>query len=208
MNGIKAFWFGILGVIFFVSATILGGFQFSYYSHISQLISESYATGTPYGLYLRFFGFIPSGISIAVFAFHAIKVLPKSKDTQIGFLGIGIFYGLATILVSLFPCDKGCDKELVDPSLSQLIHNLTGLLTYLIVPISLIILGIAARKWEKGKYVSFVGIICGLISILFVGILSSDLQSKFAGFYQRIIEGSVLIWIIVCSFYLRHFKKN
>jgi amino acid transporter len=89
-----------------------------------------------------------------------------------------------------------------------LIHNLTGLLTYLIVPISLIILGIAARKWEKGRNVSFAGIICGLISILFVGILSADLQSEFAGLYQRIIEGAVLIWIIKCSFYLRHLKKE
>ncbi len=208
MNGIKAFWFGLIGVIFFISATILGGLQFSGYSHISQLISESYAIGTPYGLHLRYFGFIPSGIFIAVFTFLAVKVLPKSKFTKIGFLGIGLFYGLATVLVSLFPCDKGCDKELVDPSLSQLIHNITGLLTYIIVPLSLIILGIAARKWGNAKYVSFLGIIFGLTSILFVGILSSDLQSKFAGLYQRIIEGSVLVWIVICSFYLRNFHKG
>jgi len=205
MNSIKASWFGILGVIFFVTATILGGLQFSSYSQISQLISESYAIGTTNGVHLRYFVFIPSGILIA---FFAIKSLPKSKLTQIGFLGIGIFYGIATIIVSLFPCDKGCDKELVDPSLSQLIHNLTGLLTYMIVPICLIIIGIAARKWIDAKYVSYISIICGLTAMLFVSILSSELQSKFVGLYQRIVEGSILAFIITCSFYFRSLHKN
>ena len=208
MTGIKASWFGLLGVLFFVSATILAGLQFSNYSHLSQLISESYAIGTPYGVQLRYLGFIPSGIFITAFAFLAIKNLPKSTLTQIGFLGIGIFYGIATILVSLFPCDKGCDKELVDPSISQLIHNLTGLLTYIIVPISLIIIGVSARKWANNKYVSHVSIFCGLTSVLLVGILSSDLQSKFAGLYQRIIEGLILAFIITCSIYFRTLQKS
>jgi hypothetical protein len=208
MNGIKASWLGLLGVLFFISATILGGLQFSEYSHISQLISESYAIGTPYGLQLRYIGFLPSGIFLAVFSFYAARALPKTISTKVGFLGIGVFYGIATIIVSLFPCDKGCDKELVDPSLSQLIHNLTGLLTYIMVPVSLLILGIAARKWENGKYVSYSGIACGLIAILFVGTLSSDLHSKYIGLYQRIIEGSVLTWIVICCFYLRTLFKE
>lgn len=208
MNGIKASWFGLLGVVFFISTAILAGLQFPEYSHISQLISESYAIGTPYGLQLRYLGFLPSGIFIAAFAFYAVKTLPKSGFTKLGFAGLGIFYGIATIIVSVFPCDKGCGKELVDPSISQLIHNLTGLMTYIIVPISLLILGIVAQKWINGKYVSYLGIACGLTAILFVGILSSDLHSNFVGLYQRIIEGSILVWIVVCSFYLRGFHKN
>lgn len=208
MNGIKASWFGLLGVLFFISATILGGVQFSDYSHISQLISESYAIGTPYGLQLRYLGFLPSGIFIAAFSYYAARVLPKSSFAKLGFAGLGVFYGIATIIVSLFPCDKGCDEELVDPSLSQIIHNLTGLLTYIIVPICLLILGIIARKWAHGKYVSYFGITCSLTAILFVGVLSSDLHSKVVGLYQRIIEASVLGWIVVCSFYLRTLHKE
>lgn len=208
MNRIKASSFGFLGVLFFISATILGGLQFSEYSHISQLISESYAAGTPYGLQLRFLGFLPSGAFIAAFAFYAARALPKSGFATLGFAGLGVFYGIATIVVSLFPCDEGCDKELVDPSLSQLIHNVSGLLTYIIVPICLLILGIIARKWAKGNYVSYLGIACGLTSILFVGVLSYDLHSEFVGLYQRIVEGSVLFWIVVCSFYLRTLQRE
>ena len=205
MKGTVLFWLGLLGVLCFVITTILAGFQFSDYSHISQLISESYAIDTPNGLQMRFLGFMPSGVFIAVFSFLAIKTLPKSLATKIGFWGIGIFYGLATVMVSFFPCDKGCNKEMIDPSLSQFIHNFTGFLTYLVVPFSVLLLGIAARKWVNGKYLSYAGIICGLIAIVFVPILSADLQDKFAGLYQRIIEGSILVWITLCAFY---FKRN
>ena len=208
MKGVMASWFGFLGVLFFLSSAILGGLQFSEYSHISQLISESYAIGTTYGLQLRYLGFLPSGIFIAAFAFYAASVLPKSTFSKLGFTGLGLFYGIATIIVSLFPCDKGCNKEFADPSLSQLIHNLTGLLTYIVVPISLVILGIAAKKWANGKYLAYTGIVCGLTAILFVGILSSDLHSKVAGLYQRIIECSILVWIVACSFYLRIFQRK
>jgi Protein of unknown function (DUF998) len=207
MNSSKASWFGFSGVIFFVVSTILAGLQFSNYSHISQLISESYAIGTPYGVQLRYFGFLPSGIFFAAFAFFAIRALPKSNLTKIALAGIGIFYGIATIAVSIFPCDKGCDKELVDPSVAQLIHNLTGFLTYTVVPVCLLILGIAARKWTNGKTMSYLGIACGLTAIIFVGILSADLHSKFAGLYQRIIEGAVLVWITACSFYFKLYIK-
>ena len=206
MNGTKAAWFGISGVVLFVATTILAAMLFPGYSHVSQLISESYAIDTAYSLQLRLLGFMPAGICIAVFAFTAIKVLPKNALTKTAFLGIGIFYGLATVVVSIFPCDKGCNKELIDPSFSQLIHNLMGLLTYLIVPACVILIGIAARKWSNAKYVFYTCIVCGIIAVLFVGILSGDMDSKFAGLYQRIIEGAVLAGIVVCSFYLKTAK--
>ena len=205
MNEFKASCFGLLGVFFFISSAILGGLQFPTFSHISQLISESYAIGTPYGIQLRYLGYLPSGIFIASFSFYAFKALPKSNFSKFGFVGIGIFYGISTITVSFFPCDKGCGNEVNDPSLSQFIHNLTGLLTYLVVPISVLILGIESRKWANGKYLSYFGMALGLVAFLFFGVFSSDLQSNYIGLYQRIIEGSILTWIAACSLY---FKTN
>ncbi len=208
MNSIKASWFGILGVSLFTVATILGGLQIASYSHISQLISESYAIGTPYGIQLRYLFFFPSGLFIALFTYYAAKALPKSTLSNVGFAGMGVFYGFATIVVSIFPCDQGCNQNLIEPSLSQFIHNLAGLLTYTIVPFCLLILGIQARKWTNGKWVSYSGIAFALISIFFVGTLSSNTHSNFIGLYQRIIEGSILSWILICSFYFSTLHKN
>jgi hypothetical protein len=203
MQNLHAARSGILGVLLFVVTTIIGGILFPGYSHTSQLISESYAMGTAYGPMLRFLGYLPSGLCIAAFAYFAVKALPKSGLTRFGFTAIGIFYGLATVLVSIFPCDAGCDSGPVPPSLSQLIHNLSGFLTYMIVPLSVILLGVAARSWPNGKTLSNLGIICGITALLLVGIFIANLRSGFAGLYQRIIEGSILLWILACSLYFK-----
>lgn len=198
---------GILGVTFFGVASILGGFQFDDYSPISQYISETMAVDTPYGKALRFFGIIPSGVLLTIFSFVGLKKFPKSKLTKIGFWGLGIFYGIATIIVGLFPCDKGCNKELVDPSISQIIHNLTGLLTYIFVPISIIIIGIGLRQSKNYDRLSKIAIVCGLICIVFIGLLLSDPLTNYAGLYQRIIEGTFIIWIIACSIFIKRSEQ-
>lgn len=203
MQNLHAARSGIIGVLLFVVTTIVAGILFPGYSHTSQLISESYAMGTAHGPYLRFLGYLPSGLCIAAFAYYAVKTLPKSALTRFGFAAIGIFYGLATVVVSIFPCDAGCDNNLVPPSISQLIHNLSGFLTYMIVPLSLILLGIAARRWPNGKTLSTLGIVCGITAMLFVGIFTANLHSGFAGLYQRIIEGSILLWVFACSLYFK-----
>lgn len=203
MSNKLLFFIGILGVTFFGVASFLGGFQFDDYNPISQYISETMAVDTPYGKTLRFFGYIPSGILLTIFAFVGFKKFPKSNLTKIGFLGLGIFYGIATIVVGIFPCDKGCNKELVDPSISQIIHNLTGLLTYIFVPICIITIGVGLRKSKNYRRLSNIGIICGIICIVFIGLLLSDPLSNYAGLFQRIIEGIFIIWIIACSIFIK-----
>jgi hypothetical protein len=203
MSNKLLFYIGILGVSFFGLTSFLGGFQFEDYDPISQYISETMALGTPYGKTLRFFGYIPSGILLTIFGFGAYKKFPKSNLVKIGFWGIGIFYGIAAIVVGIFPCDIGCNKELVDPSISQTIHNMTGLLTYLFVPISIISIGIGLRKSKKHQGLSRMGIISGIICIVLVGLLTDPL-TNYAGLFQRILEGIFIIWIIACSIYIKN----
>jgi hypothetical protein len=197
-------WTGIVGVTLFGVASLVGGFQFDDYNPMSQYISETMAIDTPYGKQLRYFGYIPSGLLLTIFAFSALRTFPKSYLIKTGFWGLGIFYGMATILVGIFPCDKGCNKELVDPSISQVIHNLTGLLTYIIVPLSILAIGIGLRQVKTHLSLSNFAIFCGLNCILFVGILLPDPVTEFAGLYQRIIEGTFISWIVACSLYVKN----
>ncbi|MCX7549882.1 DUF998 domain-containing protein [Xanthomarina sp. F2636L] len=203
MNKTITFWLGILGVLFFVIPSVLGGFQFENYSHIQQYISESYAINAPYGIYLRIFGFIPSGIFIILFSLSALKVLPKSNLLNLGLIGFAFLYGFGNILVSVFPCDVGCNKELIDPSFSQLIHTFSGALTYTFVPLSLILIGFAARSWKQGKNIMLFSFFCGIITFMFSLFISSNPTGHYIGLFQRIIEGSILIWIITFAFYIK-----
>ena len=153
----------------------------------------------PMEKHLGFLGYIPSGVLLTIFAYGAYTKFPKSNLTKIGFLGIGLFYGIATVVVGIFPCDEGCNKELIDPSISQIIHNLTGLLTYLFVPISILIISIGLRNSKSYLRLSNIGISCGLICIVFIGLMVSDPKTNYAGLFQRIIESLFILWIIACS---------
>ena len=105
MNRTTTYLLGLLGVVFFAIPAIIGGFQFEEYSPISQFISETYATETPWGNKLVYLGYIPSGLMLTLFGFFAPKYLPKSKLVKIAFWFFAVFYGLGTIMVSIFRCD-------------------------------------------------------------------------------------------------------
>jgi len=208
MNKAITFWFGIIGALLFITSSILGGFQFENYSHLQQFISESYAIDTPYGIYIRILGYIPSGLLIALFSFSALKILPKSRLSKIGLICFGIFYGIGTIIVGIFPCDSGCNKELINPTISQIIHNIVGALTYLIIPICLILIGVSAKRWQNGKSISILSIICGLIALTFSFALSSNPTGNFIGLFQRLVEGSILFWLINFAFYIKNYLNT
>jgi hypothetical protein len=189
---------GLLGVILFVGTTVVGGVQLNGYSHINQYISESYASGTEHASALRMYGFIPSGILLMIFSFLYPRIVAKSKAVRLAFLGIGVFYGLGTVVTSIFPCDFGCDMS--KPSISQIVHNMMGFLTYVIVPICVIGIGVKTRKWEGYSRLSIISLGIGFLSLLFVAILFMNPEGDFKGLFQRVIEGSILLWILYASF--------
>jgi len=197
------FWLGILGALFFIVAAVLGGLQMENYNHLQQFISESYATGTPYGNHLRFLGYLPSGIMLTLFAFFAPMYLPHSRLVKVAFWLVAIFYGLGTIMVSFFPCDQGCNREFIDPSLSQIIHNLVGGLTYLIVPFAIVFIGIKARAWADYKSYSSITLVCGIIALLFAWLMMADPNVSYIGLFQRLVEGSILFWVVKTAILIR-----
>jgi len=199
MNNKLTFIIGIVGVGLFAFCSVVGGFLIEDYSIISQYISESYAIDTEYGLILRGYGYIPSGILISIFCFRSSKIFASSKVAKFGFYGLGYFYGIATIIVAIFPCDSGCNPEFINPSISQIIHNAVGALTYIFTPLSILFIGTGLMRDVTSKSLSKQGFLYGLLSMLFVFLLFSDATSEFKGIYQRIIETFFILWIVSCA---------
>lgn len=203
MNHKVVFWIGVLGILLFIGTAILGGLLIEGYSISSQYISESYAIDTEYGLLLRLLGYIPSGILITVFCFLSTRYLPPTRRVKYGVWGVGFLYGVGTIIVSIFPCDSGCNPEYINPSISQIIHNFSALLVYAFTPTSIIITGIGLKKFPGYKYLAIVSIVFGALSAVFVGILLSDTSSNLVGIYQRTIELIILSWLFLIAFKIK-----
>jgi hypothetical protein len=198
-----ASWSGILGVAGSLLAAVLGGLQFSDYSHLSQYLSEVHAVGTPYGFWLRYALYVPSGILIALFALCAISQVPRHRLLIPGFLGIAIFYGISMAVGSVFPCDAGCNKELGPASWSHVIHLTSGAFTHAFVPGALLLIGIATRKWQEGKRIAFASLAAAGFCFACNLMLAVDPLWTYAGLVQRMFEGTVLGWVVLVALCLR-----
>ena len=184
-----------LGVFLFILGSIIGGFQIEDYSHVSQLISESYANGVRNSKYLQYM-FIASGLCFFIFGIMVSLQWAKSKSIGMAFVLFAIFYGVGTMLTGFFPCEKGCLFDDKNPSLSQFVHNISGFLTYLIVPFCIILTGVNFRKMTKTMKLGKISLIMGVSSLVFVLLLFGNPQSNVIGLIQRAIELSIHFWVL------------
>ena len=186
MTAQKTAWLGVLGVVLFVLTTIIGACLNNQYNSASQLISELYAINAKNAIFLRYFGYIPSGLFLAFFCFFSIQFFPKKILITIGLLGIGIFYGLGTVVCSVFPLDDIMQVKPEQPTISEVLHELIGLITYLLTPIALLLLGIGVYN-DSPKYVSIIAIIAGIVSLILVMVFLSNIHSANIGIIQKVI---------------------
>lgn len=187
----------MLGALAVVLLTVVGGAHFPNYSHASQFISELGADGAPNARLINLAGFLPAGLLIAAFAFFARQSLPRSGATTFGMVGLA-FFALGYLVAAFFPCEGDCRPA--EPTLSQAIHNLFGLAGYLFAPPSLFALAWQARRWRRATHLAALGFAASGFALLGLLFLSPDF--RYVGVAQRILEGSVLLWIMVCALYL------
>ncbi|MGH7589288.1 MAG: DUF998 domain-containing protein [Gemmatimonadota bacterium] len=187
----------ILGASVVLLTTIIGGFAFPDYSHASQFISELGARGAPNASLINLAGFLPAGLLLCAFAFFAGRALPRSKSIALGLFGIALF-GVGYLAAAFFPCEPGCRPT--EPSLSQAMHNLLGLAGYLAAPPALLALGWQARRWPDATWLSNLGYLTGALTFMALFFMSPTFG--YAGVAQRVLEGSVLAWVVACGLYL------
>src|SRR5262245_19680229 len=203
-----AFWSGLAATALYVTACILSGLQIPHYRHISQYLSEAVALGAPYGALIRYGLLVPSGVLFSLFSVFAARAVPASVLASLGFYGLAIFQGGAHALASIFPCIEGCNigRGVRDPR--QDIHNTIALFSYLLVPFCLMAIGFAARRWRNGLVVSLGAILAGAVSLAFGVILWRMRFSPYAGLFQRIMEASVLLWIVTFCTHLHRLSRH
>ncbi|WP_057634662.1 DUF998 domain-containing protein [Stenotrophomonas humi] len=106
------------------------------YSAMSQYISELGATDSAHAVLISMGGFIPVGALAALLLGAMAAHVPVSGASRVGYWLL-MCEPLAWIGSALAPCDLGCPLE---GSLSQAVHNLLGVFTYLGTTLGLVLL--------------------------------------------------------------------
>lgn len=186
----------LVATLAILGATLVGGALHPGYDHAAQFISELGARGAPAEALMRYAGFLPAGLALCVFAFAARAGLPRSTLVGLGLLGVVVF-AIGYLAATAFPCDAGCRPA--DPTPSQQLHNALGLGGYLLAPLFLSAFGAGLRRWHRGLAAgAFVAAAASLL-----GLLSMAPSSPYVGLSQRLLEASVLGWVLACGVVLR-----
>jgi hypothetical protein len=192
---------GLLGIV-----SALMGFAFPFvfgamdpdYSHVRDFISELGAAGAPNAALVNWYGFLPVGVVMTAFSVLAWAVLPRSWAATVGFLGI-FFFALGYTGAAFFPCDAGCQPA--EPSFSQTMHNLTGLMGYLGAPLFMAVLALASRRWPGAGWLALLAVAGAVASAYGLSGLFDE-STGTAGQAQRVLEAGVLSWVLACGCYL------
>ena len=196
----------ILSVLLFLSGIFLPeliGFLSSDYNSMSNYISELGAVGAEYSKIINYFGFLPIAFSALIITLLLQSKFSNTRLSRVGFLLVGIGYFIAYFGAFIFPCDFGCPSE---GSFSQNMHMILGLISYLITPVGLILLGIGLRK-EPMIIHSLASFVATFIFLLGFFMMLNPSQIDLLGFWQRLADYTVFALLIFLSLNLKEQPK-
>ena len=186
----------------FLSSIILTeliGFLRSDYNLINHFISELGAAGAEYSRIINYFGFVPTAFSALIITLLLQSKFSNTRLSRVGFLLVGIGYFIAYFGAFIFPCDFGCPSE---GSFSQNMHMILGLISYLITPVGLILLGIGLRK-EPMIIHSLASFVATFIFLLGFFMMLNPSQIDLLGFWQRLADYTIFSLLIFLSLNLK-----
>ena len=196
----------ILSVLLFLSGILLPefmGFLSSDYNSMSHYISELGAVGAEYSRIINYFGFLPIAFNALIITMLLQSKFSNTRLSRIGILLVGIGYFIGYFGAFIFPCDFGCPSE---GSFSQNMHMILGLISYLITPVGLILLGIGLRK-EPMIIHSLASFVATFIFLLGFFMMLNPSQIDLLGFWQRLADYTVFALLIFLSLNLKEQTK-
>lgn len=180
----------ILGEAIQWGAMIAGGAAYPGYDPLRQYVSELGATGAATGEAVSWFGFFPSGVLIVGFCLLAAAVLRRNMMAVLGLLLLA-WYAFGLVGAALYPCAFECSR--VEPSPSQMMHDLIGGTGYLAGVFGLLLAAVSTRR-SRAQWLMPLGLICFVVALVAFGALVAEVDML--GLVQRILELALTVFLL------------
>jgi len=177
-----------------VALTALG---YPGYSHLELAMSRLGATGAPTQVYSAWVNNVPLGVFFLLFA---MGVARRFRDSRLAWLSAALMaiHGLGSLATGYFPCDQGCAPA--QPSTSQHIHNLAGLVMFASLTVSSGLWAFLGKRLLSSPGFGMFSALCVLLSLVTVSMMAKAFaDGHLFGLYQRLNYGVSVAWIAVLA---------
>ncbi len=174
---------GVLAALMTFWVILIAGYYQPDFSHGQKFVSELNASGSLFANVIGYLGFLPIGLITLFFIGQLKQALEWSKRVATGLIFLG-FSSLDWLVTAVFPCDVGCPTT-GDISVSQTIHNLSGLFSTVLVPIGIFLLIRPLQKMKFHPSVVVFSIISIIAYIASFGLIVGHVFEEFNGGIQR-----------------------
>jgi len=183
---------GVAGPGIFIAVTLVAASLRPDYSHLANLISELGATGTPYGAFMNYAGFVPAGLLIAAFGVALARALPRQRFATAAAVLVMVF-GCGMVASGIFSCDAGCPQGA--SSLENRIHDTIAPMIFLCLIAGVILLGVHLRRSARRDHLGAYSLVTGACALLFMIALVSSLDTRtMSGLWQRLMLATLFLW--------------
>nr|WP_301295634.1 DUF998 domain-containing protein [Pseudomonas nitroreducens] len=173
-----------------VALTALG---FPGYSHLDQAMSQLGAAGAPTQAYSAWVNNFPLGVLFMLFGLGVARRFPASRLALLSAALIAL-HGLASFATGYFSCDQGCAP--VQPSASQQVHNLAGLLMFLSLTLASALWVLLGKRLLASPGFGWFSLLCLALALVTVALMGRAVAEGHGfGLYQRLNYGVSVIWV-------------
>ncbi|RIA21188.1 putative membrane protein [Ectopseudomonas oleovorans] len=184
---------GVLIPLWLFFGVLLTALAYPGYSHLDQAMSQLGAQGSPTQGFSAWVNNLPLGVLFVLFAVGVMRQVRGSRLASFSALLIFV-HGLASFATGYFPCDQGCAPA--QPSFSQQMHNLAGLVMFLSLTLASLLWGFLSKRLLGSRGFGLFSLACSVLAVVTVVLMAQAVEAGHSfGLYQRINYGISVIWV-------------
>lgn len=190
-------WAGVLIPFWLLFGVWLTASQYPGYSHADFAMSRLGEQGAATHGFSAWVNNFPLGVLFVLLALGLWRRFAGSRLARTSALLV-LVHGLASISAGVFSCDQGCAP--LQPSASQQIHNLSGLVMFASLTLASLLWIVLGKRLLGSRTFSWFSALCTLLALVTVGLMGQALESGHGfGLYQRLNYGTAAIWLALLA---------
>lgn len=195
---------GLVAPLLWLAVIVIGGELRPGFDHVGQYISELGERGSSTEIFMRYAGFITTGLMHIGFAAAFYATVGRESDRPRLTLLVAMLVaanGIGRIGAGFYPCEPGCAAPEV---LSQRLHSLSATVAFLAIAAAALLGAILFRRAKQLRPLSAYSLASGCAGLVFLVLMSaSEATHVYTGLYERLASGVLTLWVFVSAWRLR-----